>query len=323
MSYIKTLTSEADLVEKFFTTLRERRVVNQYMHYLGDGAEVYYNIANANKIPSLEGKDEVYTAFISKNLPKEAGDTYGFVSLGCGNGKREKAALTFLQKEKGHHIHYVGVDTSIGMLELAEKEFADMDMEKTLISADFASDALRYELNEIFPENQHTIFAFLGSTIGNFQVDYSADLISDVMHPGDYLWMDVDIRLAKDALNDRKLYEFFRDYIRDEHNISHKFMSLEKLGIHPSMGELYIEMTRDDALGALIFFYKFRSKETITISHRNKQMCLLPDNTLTLQTYIVYYPQDLIKYFEQRNFEYIASDSFNNEVGQFLFVKKG
>lgn len=323
MNYIKTITSEAEIRDDFFKVLRERKVVQQPIHYLGTGAELYYKVAEANIIPSFsEEKDDVYAKFLEAHLPSfYRNHAYVFVSLGCGNAKRERPTLVLLQRDKKHKFKYLGIDTSISMLEMAEKVLNGVKVDVQLVCGDFASKRLQDEIVDQTSYKSGNIFAFLGSTLGNLEVDYTADLLADVMKKGDYLWMDADIREGTDPLSDRRLFEYHRDFAQDKNNMSHSLHALEELGIPRKKGELFIQMEEEETTNALKFYCKFKVLEPISILRRGQHMQLLPGNVITVEEYRAYDPEGLIRFFNQRGFQFIARDDFDG-IGQFLFQKR-
>lgn len=316
---MKEITNYKNILENSIELLKKEKSLNQSLGYLDSGAKIYYKIDAANLIPPLKDKKNVYTSFILESLFPKDSDIYNFISLGCGNTKRENNSLSFI-KEKSKNIRYIGVDTSMEMLKLADKELSSIGIEYNLILGDITSPNLREELKNITKKDDINIFIFLGSTFGNFEFDTALTFLDNLISSNDYLWVDVDIRIEKNEFYDNKLKDFFSNYIHENNSKVLKLNALNSIGIDPKDGDIYLDIKEDDSIGLLSFFSKFKLNKNIKLKENDLE--LQNNSSIVLQRYNIYYPVDLIKAFDKRNFQYINHNIFNDEVGQFLFKKK-
>lgn len=316
---MKEITNSKIILEKSIEILKTEKFLNQPLTYLDSGAKIYYDIDAANSIPPLKDGKNIYTSFILESILPKDSDTYNFISLGCGNTKRENNSLSFI-KNSSKSIRYIGVDTSIEMLKLADEELSSIGIEYNLISSDITSSNLKTELKNIIKKDDINVFIFLGSTFGNFEFNSAVSFLDNLISSNDYLWLDVDIRIEKNEFYNKKLKDFFSNYIHETNNKTLKLNALKSIGITPQDGEIYLDVKEDNDIGLLSFLSKFRFNKNIKMEKDNFE--LKSNSSIVLQSYNIYYPLDLIKSFEKRNFEYINHSVFNDEVGQFLFKKR-
>lgn len=317
MEYIYTITSEDEIRENCFEHLRRYKVVDSSIYYLDEGADLYYQIGSSNT--ELYENSNYFTL-----LHEHVSTVDSIISLGCGNSLREKKIIKNLAEKQqlGDDFQYVGIDTSITMLNLSMQELADISMKKKLICADFSSQKLRNDLLERLSEENTNVFTFLGATMGNLGVEYSMDLLSDITTSGDYLMLDVRVRQNTHIVEDRRLYEYYRDnYVYGEANNKNIFSALSIFGVTADSGDVGLEMVQNDSLHSLEAKLKFFVNQPIVQKYRGRNMSLMPGDTITLKTYIAVHYDSLIKYLAKRGFNQ-AGYLLENEFGYFLFQKQ-
>lgn len=315
MDYVKTITSEAEVKEQFVNELKRRKETNQNAFYLNKGAELFYGARSfANNLA------DHYWPFFYKNIP-DKNKKIAYISMGCGNGVREKEALKAMY-EAGYQFTFFGVDSSVAALELVRQEYVDFEFPKQYLCADFGSPRFREEILDLTKDYDVRVYAFFGGTIGNIEPDYVADIMADMMKPGDYLWIDVYTRRGKTSLDDRKLYELYRDYLDQEAQQDFIFYPSSELGIPRKSGNLFVEMTTKEDLDALLFTIKFAITEKVKVKYRNQRITLLPGNELSLIKILNFDPNGLVKFFEERDFAYVDMEVIDGG-GQFMFEYSG
>lgn len=311
MDYIYTITSEDEIRDTFFENLRRHKIVDSAIYYLDKGAQSYYEISASNT--SLH--ENIHLDILKKNIT----DIDTLISLGCGNSLREKLIISHFNHNK--NIDYIGIDSSMTMLDLSMKTFEGFEICKYLACADFSSPKLRTYIKDKTQKRNNNIFTFLGATIGNLGIEYSMDLISDMVQKGDYLLFDVRVRQSNELIEDRRLYEYYRDnYAHDESNNKNIFDAIESFGITKEGGTVGIEMNNNEALNSLNIKLKYLVKNTINHLYKNRNMCLLPGDLLTLKTYLAVDKDSLSQYLINRGFEKVDIVE-KDEFGYFLFKK--
>ena len=318
-SHVKTVTSEVEVKEQFIRMLREKKQANQNALYLDEGAELYYSVPTTGSRAHAVALFDNHYPFLKKNLLKK-GKRIALISVGCGNADPEKEPLERM-KADGYDVTYFAVDCSLAALELAREKIKHIDIPKHFLCADFGSRRFRDEIAELTKDHDIRVYAFFSATIGNLEPDYVADVVTDLMQKGDYLWVDVSVRMGTTPLDDRKLYERYRDYNEMKEWRDFMFRPLEDLGIPADSGEFITEMSTKEELNALQFTFKFHATKKVKVTYRNQRITLLPGHEIALFNIITFDPEGLINFFVERDFTFVDSDV--KPLGQFLFKYKG
>lgn len=315
---IKTITSEAELNDRFFEIFRQFHVVPMMMEYLGEGAKMFYGFYGHMKPHNFETRGRRHWDFFQKHFTN-SGEKIAFVSLGCGNAASEKYLLQEA-KRQGYHLDYFGVDSSMAMLEMAKNILEDVDMEKQLLCADFGTRRFVEEIQDLTKDYDARIFVFFEGTIGTVEQDYLADAMADMMQAGDYLWADVVVRAGMEAKDDRFLFDRYKSYVEDETNNDLDFLPLRNMGLDKRAGRFYLQMMKEDGLGALRFNFMFEVKELAKINYKGQRATLMPGTNVLLYTIRSYAPQGLTEFLAARDFAAVGQ-YIGEGRGQFLFRK--
>ena len=114
------------------------------------------------------------------------------VELGAGSASKTRIILDAMMDVESD-AQYVPVDVSRDFLEESARRLRDVypSLEVTTAIGDFSRDIT------LPPLEQPTLFAFLGSTIGNFEDDAAVAILSTIaaqMRPGDRFLLGADLR---------------------------------------------------------------------------------------------------------------------------------
>ena len=139
-------------------------------------------------------------ALLEATIPDLIGEIQpaSLVELGAGSASKTRVILDEM-RQSGNAVQYVPVDVSADFLaETARrlrKEYPDMRIDPAV--ADFSSD-LRFPVIE-----RRALFAFLGSTIGNFSEDDAVAILARIashMRADDAFILGVDLRKDPDVI---------------------------------------------------------------------------------------------------------------------------
>jgi dimethylhistidine N-methyltransferase len=122
------------------------------------------------------------------------------VELGSGSAKKTRILLDAL----GGDVEYVPVDVDRTMLEKTGRNLVqDYDrLRVTAICSDFRQPSLALA-DILVGSHIRNIVLFLGSTIGNLDIDEAIAMLADLrtaLHPGDALFLGADLRKPKPIL---------------------------------------------------------------------------------------------------------------------------
>ncbi|MBI9052743.1 MAG: L-histidine N(alpha)-methyltransferase [Bacteroidales bacterium] len=123
------------------------------------------------------------------------------VELGSGDCSKIKILLNSIQKENLKTINYIPVDVSLSAINDSAQELTDLfpDLSINGIVADFINQL------DLIPAERKRMFFFLGSTIGNFTEDISANFLknlSDNMNSGDTFILGADLVKSSTVLHE-------------------------------------------------------------------------------------------------------------------------
>ncbi len=322
MVTIKTISSDRDLIEENLEYFHQTKILKQDWFYFEDGAELFYSIPASFKPHSFSLTPDDYYNLIKKNCLTESTNV-ALISLGCGNSSREKSIMELASKDN-QELTLFAIDASMSMLDLSKETLKDVpENRQRLICADFSSREFREEILQMTKGHQAKIYAFLGSTLGNTDQDYMADTLSSTLNPGDYLWIDVQIRKGLSHQDDMTLFERYSKYLeleRDSH-FHHFFFPLKYMGVPFENGEMFLEMVKETALNAIKFVFSFRILHQTMVDIRHRQITLLENSVIQSLNIRVYDPDGLVNFFKARGFD-LVDKQFKGTKGQFLFQKK-
>ena len=319
------LVSSGILREEFVENLKNRKI-DQKFFYMGDGARAYYESARQKKKANVNSylPLEAFANFLRDQLSKEA--VNAFVSLGCGNAEQEAAVMRILSQE-GYRFAFFGIDSSAEILKDAEAQLASLPPEigKTLILADLTTSGFREKINDLVRSYDRRVFAFLGSTFGNFNQTNITDSFYNLLSPGDLLWFDVATRPGVTALEDFNLFNRYSAYLKID-DASHFWLApLLELGVDRGSGVMRLSSDKEPSVGAMKFRFSFVFSRKVVARIGEDVLHFLPGEKIDTQTIRVYHPETLINFFQEHSFSLVKSqiERLSPEIskGQFLFKK--
>lgn len=319
MSQIKTIDSEAELKYKIYHYLHKDRSFKQMAFYFDEGADLFCKLGSRMGHSFVVTPEEQYE-FIKKHCLDKTKKT-AFISLGCGDGRREKEILRSMKNE-GYSFTYVGIDSSMPMLELAQKNLDEIDCDQEYICADFASSNFKSYINHYIENFDLKIYAFIGGTIGGVEQAYIMDSLKELVSAGDFLWIDCQVRIAISPLEDKKLFDRYLEYSHDPDTINFIMSPLTKLGVTKDQGSMYFEMIDETPVNCIRFKFGFKFKEKVLAEFRGEKMIFSMGEMIELINIRVYDRDSLVDFVEDRDF--ILIDELIKETkGHFLFKKEG
>ena len=310
-------TLETNYLSEFVSQGR----VPQNLFYLLNGATAFYSYRNGD-LAQIAWEDE-YRFFKDQDFWRKD-RRIAFISLGCGNAGPEKMLLRQMQAD-GYELHYVGVDSSERMLELAAENLNEDAYRQSFVLADFSDPAFAGQLHRVVQDDHVRVYAMIGGTFGNFDQTHVADLLTDLVPPGDYLYLDVVPTQPTEHQNAKLRMRLAR--LPD--NLSEFFdRLLGALGLSRELGEILREERSDGALKTMRFTFSFRAAERIKLSCLDAEMALEPGQIVELFTIRAYEPASLAAFMADREFE--LTDTYAPDVGnlshrwqRLLFGKTG
>lgn len=310
------LNTEEEMRDDFLKHFKQYKVFQQKSFYFDGGADVYYQGLNKKRVHTLELQKK-YCDFLEQTLIDRE-KSIAIISLGAGNSEKEKVFLDQMHKD-GYKFKYVGIDSSRDMIDMSQHILADVPYDVTLLHADFSNESVIEKVRELTSSYDQRLYAFIGGTLGNVEQDYIADILFDMLVPGDKLWVEVGIRPEKTDKQDRLLFERYLGYL--DFRKDFYFLPLATLGVPPENGEMFLQMINEESLGSLKFTFRFRFTEKTVIKYKKRTITLLPGSTVDLISIRSYDPEGLAHFFEERHFRFLGKDS-GEHMGQFLFEKK-
>lgn len=172
--------------------------------YDDEGSRLFEEIMRLPEYYLTRAEQEIlstYSGEIASILDREK---FNLIELGAGNGEKTATLIKALLKEK-KQFRYVPIDISVGAIEALRqdlgRQFGSLPIEG--IHSDYF-EGLRWIKDH---SQRRNIVLFLGSNIGNFQLDHQhlfMQKLSQCLKPGDYLLIGFD--LIKDYEVIRKAY---------------------------------------------------------------------------------------------------------------------
>ncbi len=322
MSRIKTIQSETELRKIIVKKFTQERVTDQTAFYLNEGAELYYN---PTKKTSGANYDYPKIAQMLKNiLNQQKGGKAAIISLGCGNCGTDKVILEHLQ-ELGYDIPLFGVDSSMDMLYKAKENLSNTAFETHLICGHFGTLELKEYLDETLEAYDLKIFLFLGNTFGNLHQGHIAEVLEDLLDPGDHLLLDVAGVETMTTVKQAQLFERYLQYIDNQAENQFFLQPIKTMGVTEECGRLTLETAMDNATQAIAFKFGFRV-HTLTRFNLDKRGVTLGSNEhVSLYRILIYDLQELVKFLEEREFvfqEQLLGNVNNQLVNQLIFKRQ-
>lgn len=301
MTHIVSYISRTLFQNEFARDIRDRHLDQKFLYTDPESALQYYRVLEEKKkkMATQDFTGDEYFTFLKDRLTKD--ERIAIISLGCGNSEREKKILKEL-KENGYDFIYVAVDSSHPMLEMSEKELADLSIEKWFIEMDMTDNSFKDKIVELTKDYPKRIFSFLGGTLGNVNQTNIADVLYNILSHGDLLWLEVGARLDMTTESDLRLFNRYASYLQNDQVMSFYFHPLAKIGVPYDTGKMNLKTQQERSVGALLFTYYFTFGKKFVIELDRETIHFLPNEEIELQNNRVYHPETLISFFEEHEF---------------------
>lgn len=297
MDNMYTLVSDSELNEELANSLLNRTLEQKFL-YLWDWAELYYKNKDTDKVylDSNITADDILD-FVDADKTKKT----CFISLWCGNSEIEKSIFMKLWKDLS--IDYIWVDSSKDMLLQSMKNFKWLDVEKRFLCADIFTNEFRRELEQFTQWYDKRIFAFFSNTFGNKNHTHIIDILYNLLHKGEEIWMDVRLREGITAKDDMLACDYYYRWLKTPEQVSLYFNPLKQLWIPFDNWTMTLSTQKEESLNALKFQFSFMFTKKTTVKVRSDEITILPKEKIDLQQIYTYDMDWLIKFFSEHDFK--------------------
>ena len=317
MSEIYTLDSDALLLDSFSECIRNREIEQKYI-YFGQGWEWYYDWENNFKYKNEKWfNPDDFKSFFDKAQMNSENSEGVIISLGCGNSAKEALILEKLN----NNIHYFGIDSSHSMLSLSIKELWHLQNPKTFLCADFSTKAFRTELKQLTKFSKNRLFVFFSNTFWNIQHTNIIDILWNLLHKWEKIWLDVTVRQWTWIKEDFEMWQRMSDLFHNDETKSFFIKPITRLWIKPDDIELIIKTKKENFINALKFDFYYLIKNRSEINIKWEKIVILPNEEIKFLQIYTYDQYGLIDFFEEHDFK-LVDKNLKGYRWQFLFEKK-
>lgn len=314
---IQTISSETAIWRNMTQNFRKYRVLDYIAFYLGTGAD-YYN--HPDNLFSPQGYDYPKIAqLIADILPKNTAAKTAIVSLGCGSCENDRRILEHLQA-LGHTMPFVGVDASMAMLHKAQKALEGVTFDTRLLFADFSTEDFEKELNNIVDQYDLRIYLFMGNTLSNFHQSYITNKLSNMLHTGDYLLLDVAGCSEMPFQIHDKVHGRHTDSPANSPEKEFLLHPLKVFGVPEHCGKITLTETDYEAAGAQEVTFGFRVHTSCGFNLEGMEINLYPNDLVELHHVLTYNLTKLARYLEEKNL--IVKEKVGGECMNQLLLEK-
>lgn len=230
---IEVLLTEAEIAQEFVEAIEARDLPEKFFYWTPHSVKRWKELS----VRSEDSLKETWESLSAKaaNLAQSFGDRVPVISLGAGDGLKDRVILKALV-DAGREVKYFPVDASQTLLETACAGAEDDDIEVLGIKADIASHmhlVLAADVSEA-----PRLFLMVGNTLGGFDPMDQIQQVAEIIKKGDILVIDARLHDGS-ALPPRIEQQRF------------VFAALEAAGVTPDDGEVEFNENRDDRLDGL------------------------------------------------------------------------
>lgn len=203
------------------------------------------------------------------------------------------------------------------MLELAEDNLQELDIEKSFILADFSTKEFKDRIKRLVSGYDQRMYALLGRTFNNPNQTQMADRLYNLLEKEDFIWLDVSTRPDLSAETNLKIHFRYKEYLKNKEEMDSQFYPLKALNLSINMGNIKLESTTEESVGALKFLFSFVFKETQVINFNSSEeiIHLGKGQAISLLHIRIYHLPTLIKFLESFSFKLINSEIKKMEKG--------
>jgi len=186
---IEVLLTEAEIAQEFADSLEARDLPEKFFYWLPLSVKAWRDLSAHEDYRGLDATWEMVNAKAA-DLVAGFGSAVPVVSLGAGEGRKDRALIKALQRA-GKSVKYFPVDASQTLLETACAAAEDDDLEVLGIKADISS-PMHVVLASDAAESPKVLL-MSGNTLGGFDPLDHVRNIAEIMKPGDRLVLDAEL----------------------------------------------------------------------------------------------------------------------------------
>ena len=323
-------TSDSQLEEELFQLVK-RRELDQKFLYMKWWADYYYKAVwwSDSKDWAQENDfhywKQPYFDQLDKFVFSQKKWKWVLISLWCWSWYQEKRMLKKIA-DKWYNIDYIWNDCSREMINMAQKNLYDININKSYIYWDFTSTQFVNEINSLTKEYDYKIYAFMWCTYWNPNQTSITDSLYNILWEEDYLLLDLLSRSGDLSSDKMKLFERYRGILNNENMNKFRFSPLKRLKVPFSNGKMILKTWTEESIWAFVFNFVFEFTKKTIIKFRNEKIHCLPWEHIKLIT-VRNYNIDVVKsFFDDHEFKSIdvkvSEYSWWLDVTQFLFKRK-
>jgi L-histidine Nalpha-methyltransferase len=178
-------------------------------HYFYDalGSALFNAICELPEYYVTRAETEILTSHAAQ-IAAAFGEPVRMVELGSGSARKSRLLIEAILARQDE-LEYIPVDVDAGMLESSASSLLDEFSELTIhaVCADFRDPAAALRDIVVRPDvpdpDQHTVVLFLGSSVGNLDLDTAVTMLASlrsVLAPGDMLFLGADLKKPREIL---------------------------------------------------------------------------------------------------------------------------
>jgi len=316
--HIYTIVSDNDKDMGILDGLK-KRFIDQKFCYINDAANLYYAGYQKHDKIVKEEKNKIipaainYLEIMKKHIPY--GKSIAFISLGCGNGDPEKESIKSLSSS-WYDINYFAVDYSREMLELAIKNYEDINCPKQFICADVWSQDFVSIITGITETFDSRVFSFLWFTFIALDQLYFIDSIYSILKKGDLFLFDILIRKDDTKKTLISFFERYNAYLENADLVERDSSILKYAWINPNDWYFWFDYFQEKWTWAYIYRSFFQFDKKIIIKFKNQQIIFLPWEKITLSHRRNYNREQFEYFIEEHGFHYV--DHIDHQVQDYV-----
>ena len=302
------LVSKDELEARLARSLEQRQMPDYFL-YLGDsGVASWLSLSSAAEFPIASRLTELLTQSLPFIAPHLSG-RFDLVSIGVGNGKKERALLEAILPRCG--LAYYPVDVSSEMVDEALRTVADVNVEKTGLVA-FLEDLA--SLRQFW--NRPVLLCLLGNNFCNYDPDYLLETVHGQLEADDLFLFDCHLFPAQQGGQELGREEVEMVY-RSRLNVRFNIAPLVQRGLHPDSCVFHLDLVpAETGLGTVYRTSKrLQILRDTTISCGPNKVQLAAGDTIRLGFTYKYTHTQVRGYLQRHDFQevelFLSSDSNN------------
>ncbi len=311
-----TFLTESDVNNELILWLKNRNIQQKFV-YVWSWWNKYYEAYWKRDDRDKKDTSEEFTDFLLRNLfpNQDYSSSLALISLWCWNWFWEKRLLENLEK-KSLSLEYYGVDFSKEMLNLAVENLSDIWIKKQFIYWDFTSHNFNTEISKLVRKHDKKIYLFFWRTFWNPNQTLITDSLYNLIQNEDYLWMDLMSRVDDSQKTVLKIFNRYKNYLKDEKMLKFMFTPLDILWIPRGSWSFHLETFNEHSLWAIVFSFSFVFSKKVIWEYWWDVFHILPQEKIHLLS-IRNYNQEIVEHFMHEH-EFILIDKGVEKVNEYM-----